>query len=118
MLNGEEASEARNKDYKNFRLFNSRKISREANINDVFYRIMDTSDPIINAISLQSRLKNKKHIEIPDTVKKLLAVPIETSNYIFDDVDDEEIVEEKNEHNDTLVAELDYIELSDEDEEN
>lgn len=112
---GEEASEARNKDYKNYRLFNSRKINREANITDVFYRIMDTSDPIINAMNLQSRLKNKQNMEIPDAVKKLLAVIVQGEEE--DDDDDEEIVK-NNEDNDVLIAGLDDIELSDEDEPN
>ena len=46
---GEEASEARNKDYKNFRLFHSRKTSRKDTLRDLFYRVMDTSDPIISS---------------------------------------------------------------------
>lgn len=51
---GEEASEARNKD----REYHSRKHSLLANIEDIFYRAMDTSDPIISNISLNQRFKN------------------------------------------------------------
>lgn len=53
----EEASEDRNKDYKNFRLNHSRKHNRESNISDVLYRAMDTSDVKISSIGLNMRLK-------------------------------------------------------------
>lgn len=50
---GEEASEARNKDYKRYRKDHSRKHSRKTNLEDIFYRVMDTSDPIVSSISLE-----------------------------------------------------------------
>lgn len=56
---GEEASEARNKNYKQYRRDHSRKNNRTANLTDIFNRIMDTSDPIISSLSLDSRLKKK-----------------------------------------------------------
>jgi len=71
---GEEASEARNKDYKNFRQFYSRKHDRKSNLADVFHRTMDTSDVIISSMSLQMRLRQKKLLPIPKEVKDLLAV--------------------------------------------
>lgn len=62
---GEEGSEARNKNYKNFRQFHSRKHSREANLEDLFCRAIDTSDPIISTVSLHSRLNKRKVMAIP-----------------------------------------------------
>lgn len=59
---GEEASEARNKDYKRYRKDHSRKHNRETNLEDTFYRIMDTSDPVVSSISLEKRIKNKKQL--------------------------------------------------------
>lgn len=56
---GEEASEACNKDYKNFRQNHSRKMNRTTTLTDVFYRLMDTSDVIISTINLNSRLHKK-----------------------------------------------------------
>ena len=46
----EEAQESRNKDYKRFRLHHSRKCSRYATNEDVFKRLMCTSDPYISSI--------------------------------------------------------------------
>jgi len=71
----EEASEARNKDYKNFRQFHSRKHDRKSNLADVFYRTMDTSDVIISSMSLQMRLRQKKLLSLPKEVKDLLVMP-------------------------------------------
>lgn len=45
---GEEASESRNKDYRHFRFSHSRHFSRKTNLEDLFYRVMDTSDPIVS----------------------------------------------------------------------
>lgn len=72
---GEEASEARNKDYKNFRLFYSRKTSRKDTLTDLFYRVMDTSDPIISSVSLTSRINKKKVLALPREVLDLLTIP-------------------------------------------
>lgn len=72
---GEEASEGRNKDYKLFRLFHSRKCSRLATIEDVFNRIMDTSDPIISTLNLNLRIHKKQHKAIPKEVIHLLDIP-------------------------------------------
>jgi len=49
---GEEASEACNKDYKNFRSRHSRKHNRKVTLKDLFYRVMDSSDPIVSSLSL------------------------------------------------------------------
>lgn len=62
---GEEASEARNKDYKNFRLHHARKHSRQANLKDVFLRAMDTSDVVISSIHLNKQDKKQNHLLFP-----------------------------------------------------
>jgi len=72
---GEEASEARNKHYKHYREFHSRKKSRVANLEDVFYRLMDTSDPVISTIRLNTRLRQKEKLPISKEVQDLLAIP-------------------------------------------
>lgn len=70
---GEDAAESRNKYYKTFRLSHSRKFSRAANLNDVFMRSMDTSDPIISSLSLNSRICKRKRLAIPKEVVDLPA---------------------------------------------
>lgn len=109
---GEEASEARNKNYKQYRRDHSRKHDRTANLTDVFNRIMDTSDPIISSLSLDSRKQKKKQLPLPGEVLNLLANPTEnlpcTSNTEHDE----------DEYDLTGLPEtykiLDEVELSDE----
>lgn len=77
---GEEASEARNKDYKNFRLDHARKHSRQANLEDVFLRAMDTSDVVISSIHLNKRVKKQNHLPFPPNVVELFEIPQKVSN--------------------------------------
>lgn len=72
----EEAAEARNKNYKNYREFHSRRHSRNATLEDMFLRAMDTSDPQISTTSLKSRIIKQVKIPLPPAVIDLLAVPI------------------------------------------
>ncbi|CAG9765754.1 unnamed protein product [Ceutorhynchus assimilis] len=66
----EEPQEARNKDFKKFRTDFSRKISRKANLQDVFNRLMLTSDPLFFHIyqtfqkSKLSKKTEKEHLPI------------------------------------------------------
>ncbi|XP_053952723.1 uncharacterized protein LOC128859715 [Anastrepha ludens] len=69
---GEEASEARNKDYKKFRLQHSRKHSRMANLEDLFCRAIDTSDPLLSSLRLKERLQQKVQLSLPKEVQLLL----------------------------------------------
>lgn len=46
----EEALEARNKDLRRFRQYNTRKCSRTAGITDLFHNLLFTSDPLISMI--------------------------------------------------------------------
>ncbi|XP_026828955.1 uncharacterized protein LOC109611090 [Ooceraea biroi] len=72
---GEEASEARNKNCKRYRECHSRKHSRLANMEDMFYRVMDTSDPIISNISLNNRLNKQKRLPFSQDVIRLFLIP-------------------------------------------
>lgn len=79
---GEKGPESRNRNYKNYREFHSRKLSRTTNLQDVFYRAMDTSDPIISTITLNTRFSHRK-LPLPKEVKDLLAIPIvDSANYL------------------------------------
>lgn len=59
----------------------------------MFCRVMDSSDLIISSLNLQSRLKIKKRLLIPDAVKRLLNIPAidPSSAEICEDVDDEHV---------------------------
>ena len=72
---GEEASEARNKFYKRDREFHSRKNSHINNLDDIFNRAMDTSDPVISTISLQYHLKARHKLTLPSEVIAMLLPP-------------------------------------------
>ena len=65
----EEAQEARNKDYKEYRLNRSRKLSRISTNEDVMHHLLTSSDPYINSLRKQM---NKKFLQLPDDVKSLL----------------------------------------------
>ncbi|CAH0560414.1 unnamed protein product [Brassicogethes aeneus] len=67
----EEASESRNKLYKQDRQFHSRKTSRKNSLEDVFNRAMDTSDPYCSSINLNSRIKGHRTLNIPADVVSL-----------------------------------------------
>lgn len=64
--------ESRDKVYKADRLHYSRKISRTANLLDVFNRAMNTSDPLISSIGIASRISQGKHIKFTSDVLQLL----------------------------------------------
>ena len=72
---GEEASEARNKFYKRDREFHTRRNSRINNLEDIFNRAMDTSDPVISSINLQYRLKRRHKLTLPSEVIAMLSPP-------------------------------------------
>ncbi|XP_071579803.1 uncharacterized protein [Temnothorax nylanderi] len=71
---GEEASESRNKDYRHFRLSHSRHFSRKTNLEDLFYRVMDTSDPIVSSMSMTSRMSKRKRLPLSTEVTQLLLI--------------------------------------------
>lgn len=66
----EEAGESRNKSIRNYRERHSRKFSREVSIEDVFKRLLLTSDPLI---SLRNRKTTKSSpLNLPDNAKHLI----------------------------------------------
>ena len=91
---GEEASEARNKFYKRDREFHARKNSRINNLEDIFNRAMDTSDPVISSISLQYRLKRWHKLTLPSVIamlsppQVLIASPTSAINLVASSEDD------------------------------
>ena len=109
---GEEASEARNKHYKNYREHHSRKISHTITLTDVFYRLMDTSEIIISSLNLNSRLRKKKFQSIPQEVTHLLAAPeVNVSSHTTSHVDNDS--DSDNDNNDThtdLLHTFTYLE--------
>ncbi|XP_032587195.2 uncharacterized protein LOC116804340 [Drosophila mojavensis] len=71
---GENASEARNKIYKNDRRSHARKSSRLNNITDVFHRALDSSDPLLSSLCLKKRQKLHKKLKFPSEVIDLFAL--------------------------------------------
>ncbi len=65
----EEAQEARNKDYKNFRLHHTRKITRTKTNNDLFRLLFISSDPFLATLRY---LPKKNDTELCQAVKDLL----------------------------------------------
>lgn len=67
----EEASEARNKDFRRFREHNSRKKSRQASNEDILHMLILSSDPLITAMRpvLDAKKKQAMFIESLDLLK-------------------------------------------------
>lgn len=65
----EEAQESRNKDYKIFRLNHSRKYSRLSTNEDIFHKILETSDPFISSLRPEPK---KKHYPVSSEILDLL----------------------------------------------
>lgn len=68
----EEAQEARNKDFKNYREHHSRKCSREKSNIDVFNLLLLSSDPLITS---KRKLHKKKLNILPKEAVELLMAP-------------------------------------------
>lgn len=66
----EEAQEARNKDFKHFREWNSRKCSRKATNEDILNNLLLSSDPYISTIK-PILLKRNKKIMLPEALNLL-----------------------------------------------
>lgn len=69
-LCSEEAQETRNKSIRKFREFHSRKFNRLVNIEDVFLRLLLTSDPLISLSNRRPAKSSDK--EFPENAKFLL----------------------------------------------
>lgn len=72
---GENASEARNKFYKQDRRSHARQNSRVNNITDVFHRAMDSSDPLLSSLCISNRQSQNKRNALPTEVIDLLELP-------------------------------------------
>lgn len=68
-LLSEEAQESRNKDYKRFRLFHTRKSSRIINNTDILHHLLVSSDPYIGS---KRRQWKTSHLEIDPEAEQLL----------------------------------------------
>jgi hypothetical protein len=65
----EEAQESRNKDYKRFRLYHSRKTARKETTRDVLNNLLVSSDPVISTLR---RDKNHEKQLLPEVYGLLL----------------------------------------------
>lgn len=83
----EEAMEARNKDIRNYREFNTRKMSREQTMEDLFNRLMFSSDPLISSISRNTSIYHRDSEPLPNDVRKLLSDPMFTDCGVIDDTE-------------------------------
>lgn len=79
----EEAQEARNKSIRKFRQFHARKFNRTVNLEDVFKRLMFTSDPVVSLSNRRVRARvvlnlpaNAKHLIIDWYVELIYQLPI------------------------------------------
>lgn len=111
----EEASESRNKDYKNFRTFHSRKRSRLENMEDLFNRVMDSSDPMISSMSLESKYRKKNMFCFDKDVRDLFMNPQDSGESSSNIENDDRVGNENEEASDIsqTFAILDGIELID-----
>lgn len=73
----EDASESCNKLYRHNRQFHARKNSRKNNLEDVFNRSLDSSDPIVASFGLQKRQNSRIRKNLPPEVLNLLKAPEE-----------------------------------------
>lgn len=98
----EEAIESRNKDFRRYREFFSRKFSREKAMEDMFCRLLVSSDPYIFSISeCVGARRNKEPLmeEIPNLLqesnlqKVLNADSKETNSDEDTDIDDDDSIE-------------------------
>lgn len=68
----EEASEARNKEFRKYRELHSRKINRVATNEDVLHHLLVTSDPIITSLRSRHGSKKKRDELFPETLELLI----------------------------------------------
>lgn len=83
----EEAQEARNKDFKNYREQYSRKCNREKSNEDIFNLFLLTSDPILTSKRKESKKSIKK---IPKEALDMLVPPTVTESQSNEDEEDED----------------------------
>lgn len=84
-LLAEDASESCNKLYRHNRQFHARKNSRQNNLEDVFNRALDSSDPIVASFGLRKRQNDRTRKMIPREVLNLLEAPKEPAAMLPED---------------------------------
>jgi hypothetical protein len=90
----EQAGESRNKLYRRYRERHARKTSRKANLTDVFYRSLDSSDPILSQYSLKTRRQNLLRQQLPTAAIQLLQAPSEPVSMTSTVDQDNEVMDE------------------------
>ena len=83
-ITNEEASEANNKVLRNYRLHHSRRTSWRQGVQDLFHRLMDVSDPVIQEKALRSSARRSARKPLSPQILALLKSP-EVSSTIVDD---------------------------------
>ena len=81
----EDAQESRNKDFRQYREHFTRKISREQNNEDLFHRLLITSDPFISSLR---KPKLRSRIPLGASILKLLITPSGDPTSSKDEYDD------------------------------
>lgn len=71
----EEAMESRNKDFRNYREFHTRKMSREQTMTDLVHTLLYTSDPVISSISRTTSVQQRSSEPLTDELRNLLSDP-------------------------------------------
>lgn len=87
----EDASESCNKLYRQNRQFHVRKNSRENNLEDVFNRALDSTDPIVSSFSQRKRQNTRMRKAIPKEVLNLLKPP--DTEHFLGESDDTDVTE-------------------------
>jgi hypothetical protein len=95
---------ANNKTIRLARLHHARLFSREANMSDVFFNIMDRSDPVVVRHAIPGLLAKRRRDPLPQAVIELLVVPdVPVTQVTFHELsDDEEVFFTANGGGDTL----------------
>ena len=70
----QEASEAKNKYFKNDRLRHSRQVSRCLTLADIFYRTIDSTDPLISSTNSDKTFHNQKHLKVSPELVYLIEI--------------------------------------------
>lgn len=72
----EEAMESRNKDFRNYREFHTRKMSREKTMQDLLNTLLYSSDPVISSISRTASINHRPTESLTNDVRRLLLDPM------------------------------------------
>lgn len=108
----EDAAESRHKIYKSDRLCHARRTNRSDNLFDVFNRSMDTSDPLISSLRINTRVHQRKRAALlPEVIEMLKCedppeLSLQDQQVDLDESTDDEYDEECGKENLVLESEL------------